>query len=169
MADLADLKKTAEELVPLIKDLFTRARGNQDKQDPSRELAVVARLQRLTADAQNNTPASLEQRADSIVANHTALTEILIEAAVSQSVVSEAELLAVRVEHNALANSLGRLFERAAFEPISQLLDNNTVAEISSSLKKASDDIAAKSEAKAMLDDIIGVATTAAKIATKLA
>ncbi|MDH3336785.1 MAG: hypothetical protein OER22_06925 [Gammaproteobacteria bacterium] len=169
MADLMDLKKSAEEVLPLIKDLFSRARGNQTKQDLSREIAVISRLQRLTAEAQDSTPASLEQRADAIVANHTSLTEILIEAAVSHFVVDEAELLAVRVEHTALGNSLGRLFERAAFEPITQLLDKDTVQQISDSLTKASADIAAKTEAKAILDNMIGIATTAAKIATKLA
>lgn len=169
MADLADIKKVGEELVPLIRDLFARARADKQKNDRSGEIAVVKRLRKLNSEAASTTPASLNERLGAMVANHTALTEVLIEAAGSQSVVDEAEMHAVRVQRRSLDDAIGDVLIREAFDPINTLLSNTTIDEIESSLKKAEDDIADRQQAKATLDNIIGVAMTSAKIVTKLA
>ncbi len=169
MADLADLKTVGEELVPLIRDLFTRARTDAIKQNRSGEAAVISRLRKLNSEARTTTQASLNERLGAMVANHTALTEVLIEAAASGSVVDEAEMHAVRVQRRSLDDAIGDLLVREAFDPINKLLSKTTVDAIEDTLKKADDDIAAKQEAKAILDNIIHVATTSANIVTKLA
>lgn len=169
MADLADIKKAGEELVPLIKELVALAKAGKDKDDTSKEIGVVNRLKKLTAEANEETSATVQERAEAMIENHTALTEILIEAAMNRGTVSEIKLINVRAQHEALGNAIGLLFEQSAIGSIRKLLKQSEIQTIADSLKKADEDILARRQAKAVLDTIIGVAMTGAKIATKLA
>ncbi|GEM_PF-2467983 len=169
MADLSDIKAAGDEIVPIIKDLVARIREAEPKTDTSGELAVIRKLQRVADQSAESTPASLEQRANAIVAGHTALTDLLIAALTDRSIVDEARLVAIRVQRDALGESLGMLLQRAAFEPIAQLLDAPTLQEINSTLQKADEEIRRREEARALLDNVINVTTAMAKIATRVA
>ncbi len=169
MADLADIKKAGEELVPLIKELVALAKAGKDRDDPVKEIRVINKLKKLTAEADEETSASMQERAEAMIASHTALTEILIEAALNRGTVSDIDLINIRARHDALGNAIGLLFEQSAIGAIRKLMTQDEIDIIADSLKKADEDIAARRQAKAVLDTIIGVAMTGAKIATKLA
>ena len=169
MASISDIKQLGDELLPLIKDLFSRARSDKTKEDTSGELNVIRKLKKVMAEAGQETAATLNERVEAIVASHTALTELLIETANSHFSPDQARLNAVRVQRRALDDTLGDVLVKETFKPIKTLLDKDHIARIEKTIIDADSDIAARAEAKAILDQIIGIATSTASIATKLA
>lgn len=168
MADLADIKDVGENLIPLIKDLFARAKVNGDKEDRTGEVAVIEKLRKLNSEARDKTSATLNQRLNAMISNHSALTEILIEAAGS-SIIDEAEIHRIRVQRRELDDAMGDLMIREAFAPIDGLLSKAAIDDIEDTLERADQDIAQRKQAKAILDNVIALASTSAKIVTKLA
>lgn len=169
MADLADLLKAGEELEMLVTELFTLAGSDQDREDKSGEQKVVKRLQKLVAQADKKTPATLNERAETMAAHHTALTKTLVQAKTNPGVVSLSEFNVVKTQWTDLGGAIGSVSELAAFKPIASLLNDHEITEISETLKGADDEISERQKASDMLNTVVNVAVVGAKIATKLA
>ncbi len=169
MANLNDLKSVGESLLPIIRNLVKLAANNQQKANTDDEDAAIAQLRKLVIEASQTTPASIEQRAAAIVAMRTALTEILIQAATSQITLSEAQVLTIQTQRNALRNAFGLLAEQSAFDPIGTLLSQADITRISADLDQAKQGIQARKAAKAILDTVVEVAIVASQIAVKAA
>jgi hypothetical protein len=169
MADLKDLKKTGEDLVPIFKELFELIKTDAGKADKHPENAVVQRLKKLISEAKQPTKADLAERAEAIGKVRTALTEVLIQSASSKQALPKTTTRIIQTQRNALRNAFGLLLERAAFEDIPQLLPDSKLDQISIHLEKAASEIAQRQKAKEILDTTVNVAITAAKIAVKLA
>ena len=61
MADLNDLKKFGDILIPALKDIFAKTGENDD--EPDRDLTkALDRLKKLVSEAADPTPASVAQR-----------------------------------------------------------------------------------------------------------
>ena len=169
MADLKDLKKIGEDLVPIFKELFELIKTESGKTDKRPENDVVKRLKKLISEAKQPTRASLADRAEAIGAARTALTEVLIQSASSNQALPETTIRIIQTQRNALRNAFGLLLERAVFEDIPQLLPESKLNQISNQLEKADSEIEQRRKAKKILDITVKVAITAAKIAVKLA
>jgi hypothetical protein len=169
MADLNDLKKFGESLLPIIQDLVQKAANDRQKPDTSAEDAAIAQLKKLVSESSQVTPASLEGRAAAIVAMRTALTEMLIQAATNQISLSETQVLTLQTQRNALRNAFGLLAEQSAFNPIATLLGQAEVTKISNDLDLARQGIQARKIAKDILDTVVTVAIVASQIAVKVA
>ena len=169
MADLADLLKAGEELEALIKELFTLAGTDKDRENKSGEQRVVKRLKKLVKEAKQKTPATLNERADTMAAHHTALTKALVQAKTNPGVVSQSEFNVIKTQWTDLGGAIGALSELAAFEPIAGLLDDHEIVEISMSMEKADKEIKDRQKASDILNTVVNVAVVGAKIATKLA
>lgn len=169
MADLADLLKAGEELELLVTELFTLAGTGKDRDNKSGEQTVIRRLQTLVAQAKESTPATLNERAETMATHHTTLTKTLVQAKTYPGVVSVSEFNVVKTQWTDLGGAIGSLSELTAFEPITRLLDDRQINEISKTLKGAHDEIGLRQKASNTLTTVIGVAVVGAKIATRLA
>lgn len=169
MANISDLKQVGDDLLPLIKSLFSQIRSGNGNDVSNGVSDVVAKLRNVASTADQSTAASLNERVEAIVASHTALTEVLIEANSGHFSPEEAALSAVRVQRRALDDALGEVLAKSTFSPIGSLLTTKQIGKIEETLQKADDDIDARADAKAMLDRVIDIATTTATIAVRLA
>jgi flagellar hook-basal body complex protein FliE len=168
MADLKDLKKIGEDLVPILKELFELVKTGADKTEKGSENRVIQQLKKLIDESKQPTQASLEDRAAAIVAARTALTEVLIQSASSNQALPEPTVRIIQTQRNALRNAYGLLLERSAFEDIPQLLSNEELGQISSNLENAASEIAQRQAAQKILETTVNVAILVAKIAVKL-
>lgn len=168
MANLNDLKKVGEELVPIFQELFDLIKTDAEKPNKQPEQAVVQRLKKLVSEANTPTQASLAERAETIGAMRTALTEVLMKAASSNQPLPETTIRIIQTQRNALRNAFGLLLVVTVFEDIPQLLSATKIDQISIQLEKADKEIAERRKAKKILDTTINIAITASKIATKL-
>ena len=134
MADLADLRRSAEELITIVRTLSDLARSGEDEDDKTSEHAVVKRLLKLVGDSNTITPADLNERAEAIGAARSALSEIIIQDTLSQTVFDSTGIRTVKARRNSLQRAFGRLLERAAFDPIADLLSSNEIQQISDTL-----------------------------------
>lgn len=169
MAKLADLRHSAEELISIVRTLSELARAGEDEDDKTNEHAVVKRLLTLVGDSNTITPADLNERAEAIGAARSALSEIIIQDTLSQTVFDSTAIRIVKARRNSLQRTFGRLLERTAFDPIADLLSSNEIKQISDTLTAADKDIRDRQKAKDILDSIVGVAVKAADVALKLA
>lgn len=169
MANLEDLKIVGNDLVPIFVTLFNLVKNDADKTDKQLEKAVIQRLKKLISKAKSPTPASLGERVEAIGATRTAMTEVLIQAASSNQALPDTTIRIIQTQRNALRNAFGLLLERAVFEDIPQLLADSDIDQISTHLEQADQEITQRQKAKEILDIIVEVAITAAKIAVKLA
>lgn len=169
MADLEDLKRSAEELKSVVRTLSELARSGEEEDDKTNEHAVVQRLLKLVGDSNTITPANLNERAEAIGAARSALSEIIIQDILSQTVFDSTKIRTVKARRNSLERAFGRLLERAAFDPITALLSSNEIQQISKTLNAADKDIRDRKKAKEILDSIVEVAVKAADVALKLA
>lgn len=169
MANLGDLKKVGEDLVPIFRELFDLIKSDADKADKQPEKAVIQQLKKFISEAGIPTPASLAERAETIGAIRAALTEVLMKAASGNLSLPETTIRIIQTQRNALRNAFGFLLEKAVFEDIPKLLSESKIDKISIQLEKADQEIAERQQAKRILDTTIKVAITTAKIATKLA
>lgn len=168
MANLKDLKQFAEELLPIVKDLFEGAARGDDRGDTRAERRALDRLRRLVAGSAQPTPGALGQRVETIVATRTLLNEILTQAAGGQVALRSTTVRTLRAQSNALQNVYGLLLERAAFDEIPRLLTTRDIDRLGARLDRAEDAIRTRKKAKRVLDTVVSLATTAAKIALKL-
>ncbi len=169
MANIADLKNAVEELTPVVKELFRLAALNADRDNKAPEHRVVEKLRRLASEADNPTAASLQQRAETIGAARSALTEILVQALSSDAIVPETTLRLVRAERTNLRSAFADVLVLSTFEDIPALLRPAEVDSISASLTEADREIRQRQKASDILQSVINVAIKGAEIAVKLA
>jgi hypothetical protein len=168
MANLTDLIKFSEFLIPALEGIFEKA-GNGDD-GPNRGVGkALERLGKFVSEAGDPTPASLAQRSEAIVAARGVLNEIIIKAASNNIPLPETTILTIQAQRNALRNQFALLLEKSVFEDIPRLLSDGDIARFSDQLERAQEDVAARQKAKETLDTVISAALIAAKIAAKLA
>jgi hypothetical protein len=168
MANLTDLIKFSEFLIPALEGIFEKA-GNGDD-GPNRGVGkALERLGKFVSEAGDPTAASLAQRSEAIVAARGALNEIIIKAASNNIPLPETTILTIQAQRNALRNQFALLLEKSVFEDIPRLLSDGDIARFSDQLERAQEDVAARQKAKETLDTVISAALIAAKIAAKLA
>ncbi len=167
MANLTDLKKFSDFLIPALEGVFEKAGDGDD--GPSRGVdKALERLSKLISEAGDPTPASLAQRSEAIVAARGVLTEIMVKAASNNTPLPETTVITIQAQRNALRNQFGLLLEMSVFEDIPRLLSDSDIARFSDQLERAQEDVAARQKAKKTLDTVVSAALIAAKIAAKL-
>ncbi len=169
MADLGDIKKIGEDLIPIFKELFALVKTDADKTNKDPENAVIRRLEKVIDESNQPTKATLADRVEAIVATRGALTEILIQYASSNQGLPEITLRIIQTQRNSLRDAFGRLLEGTVFDPIPQLLSKKQLEQISTQLEKATSEIAERQKAKKILETTVNIAITVGKIALTLA
>jgi hypothetical protein len=168
MANLTDLKKFSEFLMPALEGIFAKA-GNGDD-GPSRDVdKAFERLGKFVSEAGDPTPASLAQRSEAIVATRAVLNEIIVQAASNNTPLPETTVTTIQAQRNALRNQFALLLEKSVFEDIPRLLSDNDIARFSDQLERAQEDVASRQKVKQTLDAVISAALIASKIAGKRA
>ncbi len=168
MANLTDLKKFGDFLIPALEGIFEKA-GNGDV-GPNRGVGkALERLGKLVSEASEPTPAPLGQRSEAILAARGVLNEIIVQAASNNTPLPETTVITIQAQRNALRNQFALLLEESVFEDIPRLLSDSDIARFSDQLELAQEDVAARHQAKETLDTVISAALLAAKIASKLA
>lgn len=169
MADLTDFKRFADQILPFIKALFSKAATGAPQPDPQNAYNAIAVLQKLVSESGAVTPAPAGQRAEAITAVRGVLTEAIAEAASGTVALDPTDLRTMRALWNSLGNTLGLLLEQEALKDIPQLLSPTDITRISTDLGQANAEIKQRQQAKNTLDLVVKVIITAANIATKLA
>lgn len=169
MADLKELKKAGEDLLPIIKDLFDRSDGGKPPPASTSELAVVNRLLKQIEQAGKSTAGDSGARAASIIAARQALTEILIQAAEHSTPLQPAQRRLIDAQRTALKDAYGLLMQRTTFDPIVQLLTPAQANDLKKSLAGAKQEIQQRQTAKKALDTTVKVVVALAKIVAKVA
>ena len=167
MANLSDLKKFADILVPALKDIFANV-GSDDQPDADLTKAID-RLKKLVSEAADPTPASLAQRSEAIVAARGVLNEIIVQGCSNTAALSESTVLTIQAQRNALRNQFALLLEKSVFEDIPRLLSDSDMDRFSNQLERAQKDIEDRRKAKQTVDTVVSVALLAAKFTGKLA
>ena len=168
MADLKDLKKIGEDLIPIFKELFDLVKTDADRTRKDAENAVIRRLKKLIDECNQPTKAGLEERVGSIVAVRGALTEILIQSASSNQALPETTVRIIQTQRNSLRDGFGRLLEQIVFKDIPQLLPDKQLERIAIQLERATSEIAERQKAKKILETTVNIAIIAGKIALTL-
>lgn len=169
MADLTDLKAFGEQLLPLMRELFSKAENNDETANIKEALAVLDRLKKLVAESAAETNAGLGLRVQAISAVHTALTEVLILAAQHKVSLPPSRVETIEAQKNALRDAYGCLLVRAACDPIAQLLSSKELDEIGQQLDSARREVRSRQRARQVLDGVLKGAVIAAKVAVKVA
>jgi hypothetical protein len=168
MADLTDFKRFADQILPFLEDLFSKAATGAPKPDPQTANNAIAVLQKLVSESGKNTPAPAGQRAEAITTMRGVLTSAIV-GATSSNVVDPTDVRTMRALWNSLGNTLGLLVEQEALKDIPQLLSPADMSQISTDLAQAGAEIKQRQQAKETLDLVVKVVIAAANIATKLA
>ena len=168
MANLSDLKKFSDILIPALKDIFATT-GEGDDQPDADLTRAIDRLKKLVSEAADPTPASLAQRSEAIVAARAVLNEIIIQGCTNAASLSDSTGLTIQAQRNALRNQFALLLEKSVFEDIPRLLSDNDMDRFSNQLERAQKDIEDRRKAKQTVDTVVSVALLAAKLAAKLA
>ena len=168
MANLSDLKKFGEILIPALKDIFAKTREDDDQPDADLTRAVD-RLKKFVSEAADPTPASLAHRSEAIVAARGVLNEIIVQGCTNDVPLSETTVLTIQAQRNALRNQFALLLEKSVFEDIPRLLSDSDMDRFCNQLERAQKDIEDRRKAKKTVDTVVSVALLAAKLAAKLA
>ena len=166
MANLSDLKKFADILIPALKDIFAAEGDDQPDADLTK---AIDRLKKILSEAADPTPASLAQRSEAIVAARGVLNEIIVQGCSNAAALSESTVLTIQAQRNAPRNQFALLLENSVFEDIPRLLSDSDMDRFSNQLERAQKDIEDRRKAKQTVDTVISVALLAAKLAGKLA
>jgi hypothetical protein len=168
MANLADLKDVGDGLKQIWTDLA--ALKGKPVDNPGPEQAVIDKLTKLVSESDQATQADVDARAAAIVSNRSALTGLVMAAASNANPIQldPQKLIVINAQITALGNAYGLLLERQAFQPIATLLSNQEMTKITSDLKGARVEIQKRKEVQAVIDLMVDVAITGAKIAVKL-
>lgn len=169
MADLTDFKRFADQILPVLKDLYAKASTSAPTPDPQTASDAITVLQKLVSESGAVTPAPAGQRAEAITAVRGVLTDAIAEAASSNVALDPTDVRTMRALWNSLGNTLGLLLEQEALKDIAQLLSSTEIARISTDLGQAKAEIKQRQQAKQTLDLVVKVVITAANIASKLA
>jgi len=168
MADLTDFKRFADQILPVLKDLYAKATTGAPTPDPPSAGNAIAVLQKLVSESGAVTPAPAGKRAEAITAMRGVLTDAIAEAVSSNVTLDPIDLRTMRALWNSLGNALGLLLEQEAFKDIPQLLAPTEIARISTDLGQTNVEIKQRQQAKQTLDLVIKVIITAANLSAKL-
>ena len=169
MADLTDFKRFADQILPVIKELYAQAAAGAPAPDPRPANDAIAVLQKLVSESATVTPAPAGQRAEALTAMRGVLTDAITGTGSSSVALPPTDVRTMRALWNSLGNTLGLLLEQEAFKDIPQLLSPTEIVRISADLAAASAEIAQRQEAKQRLDLVVKVIITGANLAAKLA
>ena len=170
MADIKDLQKFAEDIVPVLKNLFPRAAAGSAAGTPTDPaLAATRKLQKLVSDAPTATAATNIEAAAAVTAVRRALLAVLMEAATSNVALVQTDANIIEVQFNALEGRAGQLLAMAAFASIPMLIPAGDIGRIEVDLNKAADEIRQRQQAKQILDGVVQTVIIAARIAAKIA
>lgn len=169
MADLTDLKRFADKILPILKDLIPIVAAGAPTPDPQIVNNAIAALRKLVSESGTVTLAPAGQRAEAIIAVRGVLTDVIADAASSNVALDPTDVRTMRALWNSLGNTLGLLLEQQAVKDIPQLLSPTDITRISTDLGHADAEIKQRQQAKVTLDLIVKVVITAANLATKLA
>lgn len=169
MADIKDLQGFAEDIVPIIKDLFPKAAADRDAPAADAAQAAVRKLQKLVGEASAVTAADNLAAAEAVTAMRKTVLAVIVEAAKSRVPLSETDANTLEVQFNALQARAGQLLEQAAFASIPKLIPPAALAQIAEDLTKAAKEIERRKKAKKVLDGVVQAIITGARIAAKIA
>lgn len=169
MADIKDLQKFAEDIVPVLKDLFPRASAGSAAPLSDPALEATRKLQKLVAEAPAGTAATNLEAAAAVTAVRRALLAVLMGAATSNVTLSSTDANIIEVQFNALENRAGQLLAQAAFASIPTLIPPGEITQIETNLRQAAEEIQKRQQAKQVLDGVVQTVITAARIAAKVA
>jgi hypothetical protein len=169
MADLSDFKLFADQILPFLKDLISKAATGAPKPDTQTANSAIAVLQKLVSQSGANTPAPAGQRAEAITAMRGVLTDAIVASTSGTVALDPTDVRTMRALWNSLGNTLGLLLEQQAFKDIPQLLSSSDIAQISTDLAAAGAEIKQRQQAKDTLDIVVKVIIAAANVAAKLA
>jgi hypothetical protein len=169
MADIKDLQKFAEDIVPVLKDLFPRASAGSAAPPADPALEATRKLQKLVAEAPAGTAATNLEAAAAVTAVRRALLAVLMGAATSNVTLSSTDANIIEVQFNALENRAGQLLAQAAFASIPTLIPPGEITQIETNLRQAAEEIQKRQQAKQVLDGVVQTVITAARIAAKVA
>lgn len=170
MANIKDLQQFADEIIPVLNDLFPRVSAGSAAPPPDAALVATRKLQKLVAEAPAATAATNIEAAAAVTAVRRALLAVLTGAATSNGVaLSPTDANIIEVQFNALENRAGQLLAQAAFASIPTLMTSGEITQIDANLRAAAAEIQQREQAKRVLDGVVQTVITAARIAAKVA
>lgn len=170
MANIKELQQFAEEIIPVLKDLFPRVSAGSAAPPPDPALLATRKLQKLVAQAPAGTAATNLEAAAAVTAVRRTLLAVLTGAATSNGVaLSQTDANIIEVQFNALENRAGQLLAQAAFASIPTLIPAGEITQIEANLREAATEIQQRQQAKQVLDGVVQTVITAARIAAKVA
>jgi len=169
MANLHHLEQFAKDIIPILKDLFTKASGGGAAPDPAPANEAVAKLKKLIAEASVPTPATNTEAAEAVTAIRSALFEVIKSAAASPVALAPTDVNTIDALFTALGNRAGLLLEQAAFATIPSLIPPANLQRIQEDVQRADQEIRNRQGAKQVLDAVVKTIIVAAQIAAKLA
>ena len=169
MANIKDLQKFAEDIIPVLKDLFPRASVGSAAPPAHPALEATRKLQKLVAEAPTATAATNLEAAAAVTTVRRTLLAVLTGAATSDVALSQTDANIIEVQFNALENRAGQLLAQAAFASIPTLIPTGEITQIDANLREAAAEIQQRHQAKQVLDVVVQTIITAAKIASKVA
>src|SRR5215471_14577637 len=163
MANLQDLKKFADDILPSLKALFSAVTsGASAAQVKGDSLDAVAALKKLISESSQPTAATITEV-------RVLLFNVLSEAAKSNMALAETDVNTINVLFTALEDRAGRLLQMAAFAGIPRLISADDLVTISANMQQAEAEIRQRQQAKQILDAVVKTVIVAAKIASKIA
>jgi uncharacterized protein YPO0396 len=170
MANLQDLKKFADDILPSLKALFSAVTsGASAAQVKGDSLDAVAALKKLIAESSQPTAATNTEAAAAVTDVRVLLFNVLSEAAKSDVALAETDVNTINVLFTALEDRAGRLLQMAAFAGIPRLISADDLVTISANIQQAEAEIRQRQQAKQILDAVVKTVIVAAQIASKIA
>jgi hypothetical protein len=169
MANIKDLEKFAEDIIPVLKDLFPRASADSEAPPADPALEATRKLQKLVAETRRGTAATNLEAAAAVTAVRRALLAVLMGAATSNVALSQTDANIIEVQFNALESRAGQLLAQAAFARIPTLITPDEITQIEATLRRATAEIQQRQQAKQVLDGVVQTVITAARLAAKIA
>jgi hypothetical protein len=170
MADLKDLTKFVDDILPSVKALFSAATsGSSATPAAASSLEAIKALQKLISESGVPTPATNNEAAAAVTEVRGMLLDVLGQAAASNVALAPTDVNTINVLFTALEDRAGRLLEMAAFASIPQLISSDALLAISANVQKAEAEIRSRQQAKQILDAVVKTVIVAAQIAAKIA
>jgi predicted nucleic acid-binding protein len=170
MADLKDLPKFVDDILPSVKALFSAAAiGGSAVPAATSSLEALKSLQKLISQSGVPTPATNSETAAAVTMVRGVLLDVLGQAAASNVALASTDVNTINVLFTALEDRAGRLLEMAAFASIPQLISRDALVAISANVQQAEAEIRSRQQAKEILDAVVKTVIVAAQIAAKLA
>lgn len=170
MANLNLLKDVGTILKPIVTDLATLAAADEArvKADKQEEAGAVKKLRQFVAASNQPTSGSIVQAMAALSAVDDALTELSIQAMSNQVALTPTQAILLSTLISNIEAQIGVLGLKSVFKTVNQLLSNHDLDLIDKQLQGAEIEIAARAEAKQVLDTVVDVLIVAGKLAIKL-